>query len=111
MSVFKNSMSDNTANLGQMIYNEGRMGVLNLTFIANSTWLVNKGSTIILYAKLLDDMGNTVTGQNISFYINGIFFANITSIEGYANINYTIPSNTLLSLYQENMQVTVITIY
>lgn len=79
-----------------MIYNEGIMGVLNLTFIDNSTWLVKKGSTLILYAHLIDDMGNTATGQNISFYINGTYFVNVTSIEGYANMTYNFPSNNIL---------------
>ncbi|OQD58824.1 adhesin-like protein [Methanobrevibacter arboriphilus JCM 13429 = DSM 1125] len=90
MSVSNNIMLNNSANLGQMIYNNGSMGVLNLTFINNSTWIVKNGSTITLFATLTDDMGNTVTGQNISFYIDGVFLANVTSIEGEAKLNYLV---------------------
>lgn len=90
MSVSNNTMTDNSANLGQMIYNLGDIGVLNLTYINNSTIIVKKGQNIVLFANLVDDMGNTVTGQNISFYINETLIGTATSIEGLANINYTV---------------------
>ena len=89
MSISNNTMSANVAGLGQMIYNTGRIGVLNLTFINNSTWVLINGSNITLFAILTDDMGNTVTGRNILFYINGVQYGSITSIEGLAEINYT----------------------
>ncbi|RBQ24475.1 hypothetical protein ALNOE001_01220 [Candidatus Methanobinarius endosymbioticus] len=38
-------------------------------------------------------MDNTITGQNISFYLNGILIDNIESIEGYANIIYLVNSS------------------
>jgi len=91
MLVSGNVMSGNVAIVsGQMIYNNGTMGVLNLTFINNSTLIVRNGSTITIYATLLDDMGNTVTAQNISFYLDGVLFENIESIEGLAEFNYTV---------------------
>ncbi|MBZ9570049.1 right-handed parallel beta-helix repeat-containing protein [Methanobrevibacter sp. TMH8] len=90
ISVLRNIMSGNSANLGQMIYNNGTISVLNLIFIDNSTWVVKKGSTIILNATLTDDMGNTITGQNISFYVNGSLVGSVESIEGYANITYLV---------------------
>ncbi len=90
MSVSNNTMADNSAGLGQMIYNNGSMGILNLTYINNSTIAVLNGSTITIYATLTDDMGNTVTGQDILFYVDGIFIANLTSIEGQANTTYLV---------------------
>ncbi|WP_225369958.1 DUF11 domain-containing protein [Methanobrevibacter arboriphilus] len=35
-------------------------------------------------------MGNPITGQNISFYVNNVFIGNSTADEGYASINYLI---------------------
>ncbi|KZX15647.1 chlamydia polymorphic membrane protein [Methanobrevibacter cuticularis] len=93
MSVFGNLMMNNSAALGQIIYNNGYLGILNLTFIDNSTKTVKNGNTVILYASLTDDMGNTITGQNISFYVNGVLIGTVESIEGLGNLMYT--SNTL----------------
>jgi predicted outer membrane repeat protein len=90
MSVSHNIMASNSADLGHMIYNGGNIGILNLTFIDNSTMKTTKGSNVTIYASLTDDMGNTITGQNITFYVNGSFFGSIESIEGYANITYTV---------------------
>nr|WP_255596581.1 Ig-like domain repeat protein [Methanobrevibacter sp. TMH8] len=91
MSVSGNVMSGNVASvLGQMIYNNGSIGVLNLTYLGNSTVKVSKGSNVTVYATLTDDMGNTVTGQDISFYVDGVFVANVTSIEGKANTTYLV---------------------
>lgn len=43
---------------------------------------------MILYATLTDDMTNTVSGQNISFYVNGTLVGSRLSIEGYINLTY-----------------------
>lgn len=90
MSVLGNVMNSNTAGLGQMIYNAGAMGILNLTYLDNSTKAVRDGQIVTLYANLTDDMGNTITGQNISFYVNGTYVGNVTVLEGYANLTYTV---------------------
>lgn len=90
MNLLDNSMVGNFAFLGQMIYNNGTIGILNLTYLNNSTLAVLNGSTITIYATLTDDMGNTITGQEISFYVDGIFIANVTSIEGQANSTYLV---------------------
>ncbi|RBQ23048.1 hypothetical protein ALNOE001_11710 [Candidatus Methanobinarius endosymbioticus] len=37
------------------------------------------GASVILYALLTDDMGNTITGQKISFYVNGTLVGFATS--------------------------------
>jgi hypothetical protein len=81
-------MSGNDAILGKMIYNDGSMGILNLTYLNNQTISTNLGENINLSAYLTDDMGNTVTEQNISFYVNETPVGNTTSIEGYANLSY-----------------------
>ncbi|MDR2967583.1 MAG: hypothetical protein LBU74_06510 [Methanobacteriaceae archaeon] len=91
MGVFNNTMKGNFADLGQMIYNNGNMGILNLTYLKNSTIKVVKGQIVTLYATLTDDMGNTVTGQSISFMVNGTSIGSANSVEGYASINYTVP--------------------
>jgi uncharacterized protein DUF11/polymorphic membrane protein len=90
MTVFNNSMSGNVASLGQMIYNTGNMGILNLTYLNNETIIVDNNTSVLLNATLTDDMGNTVTGQNISFYVDGIFIGNQTATEGQATISYLV---------------------
>ncbi|RBQ24290.1 hypothetical protein ALNOE001_03120 [Candidatus Methanobinarius endosymbioticus] len=91
MTLLGNTMDSNTASiLGNIIYNNGSMGILNLTYINNSTVNVTNGSVIVLYFALTDDMGNPITGQNMIFYVNGINIANIVSIEGYENTTYTV---------------------
>ncbi|KZX17124.1 putative outer membrane protein pmp20 precursor [Methanobrevibacter cuticularis] len=90
MLVSLNTMTGNTALLGNMIYNTGNMSVLNLTYLNNSTIIVDNNTYILLNATLTDDMGNTVTGQNISFYVNGTLIGNQTSIEGLVSINYLV---------------------
>lgn len=55
-------MVDNSATSGYMIYNLSNIGVLNLTYINNSTKNVTNGTHVILNATLTDDRGNTVTG-------------------------------------------------
>ncbi|MBZ9570587.1 hypothetical protein KQY27_03380 [Methanobrevibacter sp. TMH8] len=94
ITLSNNTMTGNNASSGQMIYNNGSMGILNLTYLNNSTLAVLNGSTITIYATLTDDMGNTVTGQNIRIYINGILggtlIQNIESIEGYVSFNLTV---------------------
>jgi len=89
--VFGNVMSGNSANIsGQMIYNNGTIGILNLTYLDNSTKRVYNGSNVFLYAILVDNMGNTVTGQNVSFYLNGTLVGTVESLEGEANLTYVI---------------------
>ena len=83
-------MTGNTAGLGQMIYNNGSMGILTLIYLSNSTVKTSKGSNVTVYATLTDDMGNTVTEQDISFYIDGVLIANVPSVEGKANTTYLV---------------------
>ena len=91
MFVSGNIMTDNKANLGQMIYNYGNIGGLRLIYMDNRTVNVSGGVLITVYVILTDDMGNTVTGQDIEFIIDGISRANETSIEGKASISYLTP--------------------
>ncbi|RBQ22290.1 hypothetical protein ALNOE001_20200 [Candidatus Methanobinarius endosymbioticus] len=63
-----------------MIYNNGRMGVLNLTFLDNMTHYVG-GSSIVFYAFLTDDMGNTVSGDTISFMLTVLLLVKMFLIE------------------------------
>ncbi|MDR0911351.1 MAG: hypothetical protein LBM96_01955, partial [Methanobrevibacter sp.] len=88
LSLSNNAMIGNTATLGQMIYNAGTIGVLNLTYMGNKTVNVKPGSSVVLNATLTDDMGNTVTGENITFFVNGTAIGNVTAIEGIATLNY-----------------------
>lgn len=92
LALSGNIMTGNTAGLGQMIYNNGTgtIGTLTLIYLSNSTITTSKGFLVTLYATLTDDMGNTVTGQDISFYVDGVFIANVTSIEGKANTTYLV---------------------
>ncbi len=92
MFVVGNVMSGNTASIsGPMIYNTARMGILNLTYLSNMTVFVD-GSSVILYATLTDDMGNTVSGQRIYFYVNGTLIGStISDRNGEAKISFSIP--------------------
>lgn len=93
MIVSGNSMSGNSAGLGQMIYNAGNMGILNLTYLSNKTINTKKGATVVIYVTLTDDMGNTITGEDIFFYANDIYLNKVTSIEGYASFSYDVNVN------------------
>ncbi|WP_169805413.1 beta strand repeat-containing protein [Methanobrevibacter cuticularis] len=90
MTVSNNIMKGNNASSANMIYNIGNMGILNLTYIDNSTKVVRWGQAVTLFATLTDDMGNTVTGQNITLIVNGTNIGDVTAIEGYANISLII---------------------
>ncbi len=93
-TLSNNIMAGNTAKIiGNYIYNNGTMGILNLTFIDNSTLFIRNNYTVIIYVTLTDDMGNPITGQNINFYMNGILLGTATSIEGQANLTYTVIGN------------------
>jgi len=90
MSVSGNIMSGDTANvLGNVIYNNGTMGILNLTYLDNSTINVKNNTLVTLNVTLTDYMGNPVTRGNITFYFNDTWIKNVTSIESMASINYT----------------------
>ncbi len=89
MSVFRNIMTGNSATgLGNEIYNNGLIGILNLAYLNNSTVKTVKDNVVVIFAYLTDDMGNTITGQIITFIVNGTNVGNETSIEGYANLSY-----------------------
>ncbi|MGL4669040.1 MAG: hypothetical protein ACRCVG_00380, partial [Methanobacteriaceae archaeon] len=88
--LISNVMSGNNATLGCEIYNLGNINATYLSYLGNSTILANNNSYVVLFAILTDDNGNFITGQNISFYVNGEFVVNVSSIEGYANISYLI---------------------
>ncbi|RBQ23062.1 hypothetical protein ALNOE001_11850 [Candidatus Methanobinarius endosymbioticus] len=95
MTVLGNKITGNSANLGQMIYNIGNIGTLNLTYLNNETITTKKGQNIIVYATLTDDMGNTVTRQIISFYLTSTHLADVVSTEGYANFTYNVTNNLI----------------
>ena len=78
---------------GHEIYNIGNMGKLVLTYLDNSTKYVEPGQNITLYAHLTDDMGNSVTGQNISFVANGTTIGSAMSVAGYASISFIVPNS------------------
>ena len=73
---------------GNVIYNNGSLNVV-LSYLNNTTINVYKKS-FTLFAYLTDDMGNPITGQNVSFFVNNVFIGNSTADEGYSSINYLI---------------------
>lgn len=89
MNLSGNLMSGNIAGImGNAILNYGAMGVLNLTYLNNSTVKVDTGTNVVIFATLTDDMGNPVSYGNISFYVNGVLIGIVEVVEGYANITY-----------------------
>lgn len=93
--VSGNTMSSNIANFfGNEIFNGATMGILNLKYLNNSSITVNNNTQITLYATLTDDMGNPITGQVVTFFINGLSVGSNTFIEGFADLTYFVNLNT-----------------
>lgn len=89
MKLSNNKLVNSNADLGSDIYNARNVAVSYLTFIDNSTKYGSYLTNITIFATLTDDMGNTITGQNVTFEINGKkYYAQ--SIEGNASFNYTV---------------------
>ena len=89
MKLLNNKFVNSNADLGSDIYNARNIAVSYLTFIDNSTKYGSYLTNITIFATLTDDMGNTITGQNVTFEINGKkYYAQ--SIEGNASFIYTV---------------------
>lgn len=87
--LFGNTMSGNNATvMGNMIYNDGNIGILNLTYLVNKTVNIRNGSQVTLLATLTDDMGNAVSGKNVSFMVNGVLLGSVEVVEGLANVTF-----------------------
>ncbi|MCE7699725.1 MAG: Ig-like domain repeat protein, partial [Methanobacterium paludis] len=100
LNLTENTMVNGAATTtGNYIYNLGNAGVLNLTYLNNQTVPVTTGQLVQLVATLTDDMGNNVTGQTITFYVDGVQVGSTTVIEGVALLNYTVPTSWLLGSY------------
>ena len=85
-----NTMENSTVsnpNGGREIYNNNVVYIANLTYLDNTTINVIYGHNIELWANITDDMGNTITGKNINFIIEGNNY-NANAIEGLAKINF-----------------------
>ena len=90
MSISANQMNGNVAGvIGSAIYNNGSMGILTLSYLDNSTKIVRNNSVFTIYAKLTDDMGNPVSGKDITFNVNKTSITGITYVDGGAYISYT----------------------
>ncbi|MCL2156622.1 MAG: right-handed parallel beta-helix repeat-containing protein [Methanobrevibacter sp.] len=95
LNLSNNNMIGNSAGLGQMIYNgdNGDLGILNITYLNNSTHYVKSGQNFTLFATLTDDMGNTVTGGPASFwtFLNAWqYLGSSIATEGYLSWDYTV---------------------
>jgi len=50
------------------------------------------GNSIVLYAYLVDDMGNTVSGGTVYFYVNGTLVGSaVSNRDGMARVSFTLP--------------------
>lgn len=99
MNLSGNIMSNNVANIsGNQIYNQdGSVGAFNLTYLNNSTIIGNNNTKVLLYAYLTDDMGNPISGGNISFYVNNVFIGDVDVNEGYARLSYNVTHGGVVS--------------
>ncbi|MBF4469554.1 MAG: hypothetical protein ISP01_09140 [Methanobrevibacter arboriphilus] len=89
MNVANNTMFGNFASvLGNVIYNKGSLGVLNLSYLNNQTIKVSNNTFVDIFATLTDDMNNPITGLNITFYLNSTLISVLEVIEGYLNVSY-----------------------
>lgn len=92
MLLNNNLMFGNSATvLGNVIFNNYTIGILNLTFIGNKTVYPSSKDNVILNATLIDDMGNPITGQIITFIIDGNTYSAMV-VEGKASIMYNFSS-------------------
>ena len=89
LTVKNNTITDSKAELGRDIYNVGKIGVSYLTFIDARNITAEYADVILIFANLTDDMGNTITGQNISVAINNNNYS-LPSVEGKISFNYTV---------------------
>lgn len=89
LTVKNNTVTGSRANQGRDIYNDGKISISYLTFNDGKTIFADYRDVLLIHANLTDDMGNTITGQNISFVINGETYS-VKVIEGVASFNYTV---------------------
>lgn len=89
LTVKNNTVVDSKADLGRDIYNINSIGISYLTFIGGKKIAAEFGDVVLIFANLTDDMGNTITGQNISVTINGNHYS-LEAIEGAVSFNYTV---------------------
>lgn len=89
LTVENNTVIDSKAELGRDIYNIGSIGTSYLTFIDAKSIAAEYGDAILIFANLTDDMGNTITGQNITASINGNDYS-LEAVEGTVKFNYTV---------------------
>jgi uncharacterized repeat protein (TIGR01451 family) len=89
LDLSNNKILSSDAALGKDIYNNLNISVSYLTFLNNDTVYSSYLNNVTVFANLTDDMGNTITCQNISFEINGKTYS-IESVEGFASFNYTV---------------------
>ena len=102
MSLSGNTMAGNVASIsGNTIYNDGySIGILNLTYLGNSTRYVDRNTTIRITATSTDDMGTNHRRRDVSFYINNDPIENASSIEGFISISYTTRTTATTGLSQ-----------
>lgn len=89
LTVENNTIVDSAAELGRDIYNEKDIAISYLTFIDGKTIFAEYGDSLLIYANLTDDMGNTITGQNISFTIGDATYSG-EAVEGKTSFNYIV---------------------
>lgn len=88
LNIKNNTMTNCSANIkGNYIYNNGSINNVILTFLGNKTVKVLNGTTVKLNATICDDMGNPITGGDVSFIFDGMTYL-VPVNEGLAN--YTI---------------------
>ena len=89
LTLKNNTMKDSEAELGRDIYNEKNIMISYLTFADGKNIIAEYNDVILIYADLVDDMGNTITSRNVTFNINGKTYS-FESIEGKSSFNYTV---------------------
>ena len=101
--LVNNTMKDSDAKFARHIYNAANVGVSYLTFINNESRYVHYLNDEFIFANLTDDMGNTITGQNITFEIGDESY-DVEVIDGIAgfkyNINFTKGEKAVKGYYQ-----------
>ena len=88
-------------NLQVEVYAKPR--VLNIVFNDSN---VSQGEQVIIYAQLIDDLGDPIQGETLRFYDENesIFIGSATTdANGNASIVYTLPSNALTGLHYINV--------
>lgn len=85
---------NSAADSGHMVYNgsskliQSGTGSVSLTYLSGAGIYTRPGQTVSLDATLTINDDIAITGQDVSFYVGGVFVGKSAADEGYADLSY-----------------------